>query len=146
MADHLSETDVIPVHLQLAAGQLDDLAKTLEKDVIGAFGRAMHPFTESTAGNHPDRPASSGVRSGADDTWTNPLGTSDGAETYFQVLDNCRDSANKDAAALLAELRTMADLLRTVRSTYLTNEAQVTKQFVDTHFTQLTNQPPASTS
>jgi hypothetical protein len=143
MAKHMEDTELVPIRLKKAAESLDDLAKDLERDVIGAFGRAMHPFTQSTAGNHADRPAPSGVRSGANDTWTNPLGTSDGAETYFQALDDCRDSANKDAAALLAEIRTMADLLRTVRGTYLTNEAQVTKQFVDAQFTLLQKNNPA---
>ena len=146
MVKHMKDTELVPIRLKTAAESLDDLAKDLERDVIAAFGRGMHPFTQSTAGNHPDRPAPSGVRSGANDTWTNPLGTSDGAETYFQALDDCRDSANKDAAALLAELRTMADLLRTVRTAYLTNESEVTKQFVDTRFTQLDKNNPADRS
>lgn len=143
MTDHLNTTDVVPLSLQVAAKHLDDLASDLQRDVIGPFGRGMHPFTETTAGGHPGQPTASGVRSGANAAWTNPLGTSDGAETYFQALDNCRDAANEDAAALLAELHTMADLLRTVRTAYLTNESEVTKQFIDTQFTQLHKNDPA---
>jgi hypothetical protein len=38
----------------------------------------------------------------------------------------------------------MADLLRTVRTAYLTNEAEVTKQFVDAQFTLLHRNDPAT--
>lgn len=146
MTKHMKQTDVVPVHLQLAARDLDNLAKTLERDVTGAFGRGMHRFTESSAGNYHDGSTPAGVRSGADRSWTNPLGTSDGAETYFQVLDDCRDSANKDAAALLTEMRAMAGLLRTVCGTYLKNEDEVTKQFVNNQFSSLLKNPPEGAS
>lgn len=127
MTDHLNTNDVVPLDLQLAAAHLDDLAQALQRDVLTPFGRGMHPFTESAAA-------------------TNPLGTSDGAETYFQALDNCRDAANRDAGSLLSELHTMAQLLRAVRTAYLTNESEVTTQFVNAQYALLHKQPPPAGS